>query len=428
MQSYAIIGFGTAGYHAAKAIREADREGRIDVYSNTGEAPYNPMLTTYYVSGRLSYEAMFPFGKLEDIERELDIHMIHRQVTGLKAREHLVETEGGESARYDKILISTGAFAIAPRVEGLKEEDCFLMRTSQDAVRLRERLDLGNVKSAVVVGASMVGIKVVELLAKRGIDTSLADLASWMFPVAAYEDVAREIERRLEARGIGLYFQNTVTRVEDRDGVQTAVLTDGREIPADIVVLCIGTRANIGFVNPEEVEIGRALVVNEQMETSVPGIYAAGDCCEGNNLETGKTQIIGLWANANYQGTVAGNHMSGGRKRFDGNILHNITHFMDMDFIGFGDNRAQGRVLTSGNLGHGLFIKAVCRGEEIVGVNILDDYRISGIIKNYVLRLLKGGGNELTIFQKGMLIQAGMEEEFIDRLEETVSGTNRAAD
>ena len=99
-----------------------------------------------------------------------------------------------------------------------------------------------------------------------------------------------------------------------------------------------------------------------------------------------------------------------------------------MDFIGFGDNRAQGRVLTSGNLGHGLFIKAVCRGGEIVGVNILDDYRISGIIKNYVLRLLKGGGNELTIFQKGMLIQAGMEEEFIDRLEETVSGTNRAAD
>ena len=201
-------------------------------------------------------------------------------------------------------------------------------------------------------------------------------------------------------------------------------MTDGTEVPADIVVLCIGTRANIGFLNPEDVKIGKALVVNEQMETSVPGIYAAGDCCEGNNLETNQTQIIGLWANANYQGIVAGNHMSGGNKSFDGNILHNITHFMDMDFIGFGDNRAKGTVLTSGTLGKGLYIEVVCQDHRILGINILDNYRISGIIKNYMLRLLKGGGRELTVFQKEMLIQAGLEEDFIYRLEETVSGTN----
>ena len=424
MESYAIIGFGTAGYHAAKAIREADRTGRIDVYSNTGKAPYNPMLTTYYVSGKLSYEAMFPFGSLEEIKKELDLNMIDRQVTGLKAREHVVETEGEDSGPYDRILVSTGAFAIAPRVAGLKEEDCFLMRTDEDALRLRERLDRQDVKSAVVVGASMVGIKVVELLVNRGIQTVLADLAPYMFPTAAYENVAHEIESRLKARGVGLYFQNTVTEVKNAGGSQVAVMTGKDEVPADIVVLCIGTRANIGFVDPEEVKIGKAIVVNEQMETSVPGVFAAGDCCEGNNLETGKTQIIGLWANANYQGTVAGNHMSGGRKKFDGNILHNITHFMDMDFIGFGDDRAQGTVLTSGVLGKGLYIKVVCRDHEIVGVNILDNYRISGIIKNYMLRLLQGGGNELTVFQKGMLIQAGMDESFIDRLEETVSGTN----
>ena len=139
MESYAIIGFGTAGYHAAKAIREADRTGRIDVY-------YNPMLTTYYVSGKLSYEAMFPFGSLEEIKKELDLNMIDRQVTGLKAREHVVETEGEDSGPYDRILVSTGAFAIAPRVAGLKEEDCFLMRTDEDALRLRERLDRQDVK------------------------------------------------------------------------------------------------------------------------------------------------------------------------------------------------------------------------------------------------------------------------------------------
>ena len=424
MESYAIIGFGTAGYHAARAIREADKEGKIDVFSNTGEAPYNPMLTTYYASGKLSYEAMFPFGSLEEIKRELDIRMVSQPVVELRAKEHMIKTAEGIWGPYGKILISAGASAIAPRIEGLDGKDCSLMRTCQDALRLKKRLAEKNVKSAVVVGASMVGIKVVELLADQDIQTVLADLAPYMFPTAAYENVAHEIERRLQARGVRLLFQNTVARVLDGPDGRMAVMTQGEEIPADIVVLCIGTRANIGFLRPEEIKTGKAVIVDPHMETSVPGIFAAGDCCEGNNLESNETQIIGLWANANYQGLTAGNSMSGGQKKFDGNILHNITHFMDMDFVGFGDNRIQGQTLESGSLESGLYIKAVCQGRRIVGVNILDSYRISGIIKNYMLRLLRGGGNELTVFQKGMLVQAGMDGRFIDRLEEAVSGTD----
>ena len=87
----------------------------------------------------------------------------------------------------------------------------------------------------------------------------------------------------------------------------------------------IGTRAATGILNPEEVTIERGIIVNEKMETSVPGIYAAGDCCQGNNLQSGQTMIIGLWANAGVQGRVAGNNISGKSAQTDGNILHNIT-------------------------------------------------------------------------------------------------------
>ena len=121
--------------------------------------------------------------------------------------------------------------------------------------------------------------------------------------------------------------------------------------------------------------------------------------------------------------------MAGGNARFEGNILHNITHFMDMDFIGFGDNRIQGETLVFGSLKQGLYLKAVCRDGRIAGVNILDSYPISGMIKNYMLRLFQEPESRLPPFQIGMLVKAGLTEEFIERLEAAVHGDQgRAAE
>ena len=463
MRTYAIVGFGTAGYHALKAIRRLDAGGTVDVYTNTGLAPYNPMLTTYYAGGKLSYREMFPFGSLEEIQKTCSFRCICDTVKSVAAG-RTVETEKGEVRTYDKILIATGASAFAPAIPGLEPERRFFMRTDEDALRLSRALEDKRVKSAVVVGASMVGIKVAELLAKRGIRTVLADLASCMFPLAAYEDVAAEIGRRVEQKGVSLRFGRTIERVEleageaeqrpdaacgdageQRPGTgcgrvpepesasprrprQIAVMTDGERLEADLVVLCIGTRANIGLVDGG-IETNRAILVNERMETSAEGIYAAGDCCAGTNIQSGERQIIGLWANANHQGTVAGINMAGGNARFEGNILHNITHFMDMDFIGFGDNRIQGETLVFGSLKQGLYLKAVCRDGRIAGVNILDSYPISGMIKNYMLRLFQEPESRLPPFQIGMLVKAGLTEEFIERLEAAVHGDQgRAAE
>ena len=463
MRTYAIVGFGTAGYHALKAIRRLDAGGTVDVYTNTGLAPYNPMLTTYYAGGKLSYREMFPFGSLEEIQKTCSFRCICDTVKSVAAG-RTVETENGEVRTYDKILIATGASAFAPAIPGLEPERRFFMRTDEDALRLSRALEDKRVKSAVVVGASMVGIKVAELLAKRGIRTVLADLASCMFPLAAYEDVAAEIGRRVEQKGVSLRFGRTIERVEleageaekrpdaasgdageQRPGAgcgrvpepesasprrprQIAVMTDGERLEADLVVLCIGTRANIGLADGG-IETNRAILVNERMETSAEGIYAAGDCCAGPNIQSGERQIIGLWANANHQGTVAGINMAGGNARFEGNILHNITHFMDMDFIGFGDNRIQGETLVFGSLKQGLYLKAVCRDGRIAGVNILDSYPISGMIKNYMLRLFQEPESRLPPFQIGMLVKAGLTEEFIERLEAAVHGDQgRAAE
>ncbi len=419
---YAVVGFGTAGYHAVESIREIDQTGEIHVYGDTGLAPYNPMLTTYYTSGKLEQSGMFPFGPLEDLQARLNFVYHQERVEKVRAAEKAVVTGAGEQL-YDKILIATGATAFAPPVKDLAPEDTFVMRTAADAQRLKDRLEAGGVERAVVVGASMAGIKVVEALTKYGVQVCMVDLAHHIFPLAAYPEVSTVIEGRVARKGIDQRYGVTIDHMEVRDGRNIAVMTDGSEAGADVVALCIGTRAATGVV-AGEVAINRGIVVNDKMETSVPGIYAAGDCCEGNNLESGQTQIIGLWANANRQGRTAGLNMAGGDAHFGGNILHNITHFMDMDFIGFGDNRIPGEVLEYGDPAEGLYLRVVVADGKIAGANILDSCRISGILKNYMLRLFAGDTSPLPDYQRAMLLRAGVPAEFIARIEVSIHGHN----
>ena len=242
-----------------------------------------------------------------------------------------------------------------------------------------------------------------------------------IFPLAAYPEVSEIIEKRVSAAGVDQRYGVSIDHMEVRDGVKIAVMTDGSEVTADLVALCIGTRASTAVVQGE-VQINRGITVNSHMETSVPGIYAAGDCCEGGNLQSGQNMIIGLWANANHQGRTAGINMAGGDAAFEGNILHNITHFMDMDFIGFGDNRISGRLLEMGDPNQGLYIRVIISGGKIAGANILDSYRISGIVKNYRLRLFAGDREKLPNYQLAKLKMAGVSQEFIRELEGALNG------
>ena len=419
MLKYAIIGFGCAGYHAAKALRQADQDATIDVYSDHNMAPYNPMLTTYYASDRLPYEGMFPFGSLDSIKKSLRLSVYtNTPVRRLEGRS-IITDHGSQS--YDKVLIATGATAFVPPISGLNDvspDRVFCMRTVNDAERLRVAVKNGGHKTAVVIGASMVGIKVVELLARAGIHTTLVDMAPYLFPLAAYPDVGEAIQRRVATHGIEMLFGAGLQSLAPRqDGTISVCLSTGATLSADLLVLCIGTRAAISFLNRDEIKINRGIVVNQHMETSLPGIYAAGDCCEGNNLQSGDTQIIGLWANAAQQGHTAGINMAGGHQFFYGNILHNITHFLDMDFIGLGDNRITGHEITFGSLEKGLFIKAIINDGTLAGVNILNNYRISGILKNYFIRLLEGHTQSIASLQQGILQKEGLTQRFISELE-----------
>lgn len=414
MDRYAIIGFGSAGVSALKAIRESGSDAAIDIYSEHDYAPYNPMLTTYYIKGAIPYEALFPLGTLEEISTRYicDIYT-DTKVISLDSAAKSITLQDGTSRTYDKILISTGASPVMIPVGSLPEEKVFAMRTVDDAKRLRTAFDRGDAKKILVVGASWVGIKVVEAAWTFGIESVLSDLAPHIFMTSAFERASEKCEEYLRSENIDLRFGvKTEECYVDENGRCQITFSDGSSTEVDLVVMCVGIRANASFINPEEIKVGRAIIVDSNMETSVPGIYAAGDACEGIDMMTGKTRHIGLWANSQAQGRCAGLAMAGCPEATKGNILHNITHFLDYNFVSFGDKDMPGErkiLLDDG----ARYIEILVNNGKLYCINILSDYEMSGAVKNIILKHFSQGEEPLNEMEIGVLAKSGLPNELI---------------
>ncbi len=403
-----IIGNGGAAVEACRGLRESGFDGDIDVFARGSLPPYNPMLTSFYAAGKIPYAHMFPYGASDTAFGKYRARVRRDSpVDKLLARERRLVAAGGEYA-FDSCCIASGASPIVPPIPGATLPGVYAMRTVEDAVAVREAMDR-KPRSALVVGASMVGIKLVELFWKAGMEVTLADLAERIFPLAAHPDCSRVIEDRLVAKGIDLRFGCALERIDAAPGgVLVASFKDStHRVAVDIVILAIGVRANLGFIDRDELEVRQGVLVDTRMQTNVPGIYAAGDCAQGMNLLTGERQIIGLWASARNQGYTAGCNMAGAPREYAGDILHNITHFMGMDFVGIGDVGADNSSTTE--QGDGWFRKVFYRDGQVVGANFVDSYTEAGVFKNALVkqalrgRALDAGGTALTPIQQHVL-------------------------
>lgn len=417
MKKIAIVGFGGAGYNAARAARKYDPDAVIDVYTETDTGPYNPMLTTYFVKGAIDCPALFPFGSLEDIRTNLHINIFpETSVVAMDAGQKRLTLSNNVTQQYDSILISTGASAFMPPIAGIDLLGVFKMRTARDAAALKQELDKGRAKIGLVIGASWVGIKVIEDFDARGMKCILVDGANWIFPTATFEETAQRIHKDLRQKGVELAFGQMLARIErESDGRLSAVMQSGSRFTADIIAVCIGIRANIRFAIDAGIQAGRALIVDEHMRTSAPGIYAAGDCCEAVDIQTRTPKNIGVWMNAQRQGAVAGANMVGVPEKFGANLLLNLAHYMDYDFVSIGDITT----CTPEDEAYEYeddhyYILAKKRRGRITCINMIGTADSNGVVKQILTRAFETGSTGLDIKTACFLIDKGFPKGFID--------------
>ncbi len=330
-----ILGNGGAALCAARAARASGHLGEIHLASDVEGPAFNPMLAPYFLKGALPWERCFPFGPGFYDAHGITCHF-GAAAECLDTLNREVTLANGERLSYDRCLIATGAGPHVPQVPGLKGSNrTFVLRTAASARQLAEAIPAA--RSALVLGASFVGLKVAEILNRRRIRVVLFDCADQVLPGGAHGLLAAAIQALFERHGVEVRMR---CAMEGMEGARKGVVchfTDGNIEEADLVVVCAGVEPNIDFLDPMHVRTDQGALVDERLETSVEGLYAAGDASQGINIISGRHEWLATWENACLQGRVAGRNMAGKWARYPGSLPQNIGPFFEWTYAHIGD-------------------------------------------------------------------------------------------
>ena len=319
-----VIGGVAAGPKAAAKARRCDPEMEIVVYQEEDEISYAGCGLPYYISGvieeREELISRTPGKFAQDGIRILK----NRRVEGIDLENHTVSGRrigSGETFtdRFDRLVLATGAYPIRPKIESIDLGNVFYLRSIFDADALFEQIRQKNIRNIVIAGGGYIGLEMAESLVHLGKNVTIVELAPQILTLFD-GDFAGILKQYLEKKGVKIFTSEGIQSLRGREGKVTHVQTVAREIEADVVLMSLGVRPQVDLAKKAGLRIGEtgAIWVNERMETSAEGIYAAGDCAETIHLITGKRVWIPLGSTANKQGRVVGENVCGGNAIFPG--------------------------------------------------------------------------------------------------------------
>lgn len=320
-----IIGGVAAGTKVAAKLKRENRSHEVTILTMGKDISYAGCGLPYYVGGLIQDRGQLivntpeSFSKLTGVEivTETEVTSVNRAAKTVTAKNQAT----GESAEYsyDKLVIATGASPVKLPLEGMDLDGVYVMRTPEDAIALREKIETGSVKRAVVAGAGFIGLEVAENLAAKDIRVSVIDMADQILP-GFDREIAEYAENHLADHGIMAFTGTKLLGIEGEDGKVKKVLTDRKGMKADLAVLCLGIRANTAFLADSGIELmpNRTVKVNEYLQTNDENIYAVGDCASVTNRITGKPQWSPMGSTANIAGRVAAMDINGASVAYPG--------------------------------------------------------------------------------------------------------------
>lgn len=374
---YVIIGNSIASVGCIDGIRKTDRDGSITVI---GEEPYRTYcrpLISYLLMGRTTEEKM----AYRDERFYSDNNVTC--ITGKKAikvdpKQKLVTMEDGSSVPYDKLLVATGSRPFVPPMVGMDRiRKKFSFMTLDDAKTLEQSLTRHS--RVLIVGAGLIGLKCAEGILDRVKSITVVDLAPRILPSILDETGSELVRKWLEDRGLVFHLADSVAEFLD----DTALLKSGTVVPYDVVVLAVGVRPNTELLKEAGAEVGKGIKIDDRCATTIPDIYAAGDCTESHDITIDQDRILALLPNAFMQGECAGSNMAGQEALFDKAIPMNAIGFFGLHVITAGSYIGDDRLYQSRNGYKRLFIQdGLLKGYILVGDTVSRAGIYTSLIRN----------------------------------------------
>jgi apoptosis-inducing factor 3 len=309
--SVVIVGGGAAGLAAADMLRREGYDGPLTILSADASPPVDrPNLSKDYLAGT-AQEEWVPL-RPSDYYRDRGIDLLlHSRVSALDTKSRRIVLESGKVLEFGALLLATGADPVRLPIEGATDSQLHYLRTFADSKAIIAKAT--SAKHVVVIGASFIGLEVAASLRARGILVDVVAPDRQPLERVMGAEVGLFIRKLHEAHGVTFHLGQTVSRVSGR----TVTLNDGTALDADFLVLGVGVRPSLALAEHAGLAIDRGIEVNEYLETSVAGIFAAGDAARWPDPHTGERIRVEHWVVAERQGQVAAKNILGHREKFD---------------------------------------------------------------------------------------------------------------
>lgn len=304
-----VIGGGAAAYAAAQRLRDLGFDGALTLLSGDQSAPYDrPNLSKDYLAGSAQEDWMPLQGGDFYADNKIDLHL-GCEVDAIDTVRRQVTSRAGESFSYDALLIATGAEPVRLDLPGFDHSRVFTLRSMADAQSIIAVA--GTARSVALIGAGFIGLEAAAALRTRGLDVHVIAREQVPLEHAVGAEVGRFLARLHEQHGVTFHFNRSPARF---DG-STLTLDDGNTVSADLVVVAVGVRPAVTLAQKAGIEVDDGILVSETLETSVTGVFAAGDVARYRHAAG--TRRIEHWVVAERQGQVAAENMLGRHTTFD---------------------------------------------------------------------------------------------------------------
>ena len=379
---YVIVGAGPAGVIAAETLRKLDPAGDVLLLGDEPEPPYARMAIPYYLAGDIAEQGAY-LRKAKNHYDDLGVRYLRGRVKTLALEKREIRLDGGGSRAFDRLLIATGATPVKPPIKGLDRAGVHHCWTLADARAIAERAKKG--ADVVLMGAGFIGCIILESLLSRGVNLTVVEMADRMVPRMMNDKAAAMLKRWCREKGVTVKTGARVTRVEEAAGGLRVHLDRGQPLPAALLVVATGVKSNTGFLEGSGVKVGNGVVVDDRLQSSAPGVYAAGDVAEGPDF-SGGWSVHAIQPTAAEHGRVAALNMAGRDARYKGSLNMNVLDTAGLISASFGrwEGAKKGDFAEAADPGAYRYVRLAFAGDKLIGALALGRTDHIGVLRGLI--------------------------------------------
>ena len=373
--SIVIIGGGIAGLSAAEAARSTSPDASITLVCQEEELPYYRLNLTRYLAGEIGAGDLPVHPQAWYAEQRITA-LLGTEVTCINRTAKNITLKAGTPLSYDKLILAMGAHPSVPPIPGVERENVVTLRTCRDAESILSRSVAGT--RCVVIGGGVLGLEAAAALVRRGVQVTLVEGFDWLLPRQLNRAAAERLAAEILTLGITLICSARIKAVQGGDRVREVVLESGETLPADLVIFSTGVRSNSYLARLAGLEVGNGVVVDHQLCTSDPDIYAAGDLAEHQGT------VYGTWAPSQFQGTIAGMNAGGAAASFAGIPRSNSIKVVGIDLFSIGLVHPDDASYLVYETGNGHYRQFIFRDSRLVGAILVGEASLAPTLKKLI--------------------------------------------